>query len=330
VVSLDLICAMSVRSKSAAALLSSSVTPLLQQNTRKREWCRISSTLALASSSVFKRSSLPSRDAQLLKPSRQQLSQLFVCSAIPMVGFGFMDNVVMITAGSYVDATLGVTLGVSTLTAAALGNAVSDVSGVLFGGVLERTLSRFKYATPPPLTTSQRSLNISRCVKTAGATIGVFAGCLIGASTLFLCGKGFDKNHSDTITNTNKEDDANAMVEKLIQMHVLNHVKETSIYYCKEPSLWSTYAQRCRKSGNPVRTVNSTKSTSFSEEETYVMCVPIEVVTCTGTKEVVAVVEFIRYSIPFSNHDENIATLIANAASLFLSKGQDNRDIYVM
>jgi len=326
VFSLDLISAMTARSKSATALLSSSVTPLLQQNTRKRELCRISSTLALASSSVLKRSSLPSRDAQLLKPSRQQLSQLFVCSAIPMVGFGFMDNVVMITAGSYVDATLGVTLGVSTLTAAALGNAVSDVSGVLFGGVLERTLSRFKYATPPPLTTSQRALTISRCVKTAGAAIGVFAGCLLGASTLFLCGKGFDNDHSGTITNT-KEDDANAMVEKLIQMHVIDHVEETSVYYCKEPSLWSTYAHRCRKTGNPVRTVYSTKSTSFSEEETFVMCVPIEVVTCNGTKEVVAVVEFIRYSIPFSNHDESIANLIANAASLFLSKVQDNRAI---
>lgn len=317
---------MTIRSKSTTALFSSSVTPLLHRNTRKREWCRISSTLTLASTSILKRVPLPSRDVHLLRPSQQQLRQLFVCSAIPMVGFGFMDNVVMITAGSYVDATLGVTLGVSTLTAAALGNAVSDVSGVLFGGVLERILSKLKYASPPPLTTSQRALPISRCVKTAGAAIGVFAGCLLGASTLFLGGKGFDKDHSDSITGT-ECDDANAMVEKLVQMHVLDRVKETSIYYCKESSIWSTDAQRCWKTGNPVRNVSSAISASFSDEETYVMCVPVAVVTCAGTKEVVAVVEFIRSSTPFSNQDENVATLIANAASLFLSKAQGTRDM---
>lgn len=38
-----------------------------------------------------------------------------------MVGFGFMDNLVMIQAGDMIDSTIGVTLGLSTLTAAAFG-----------------------------------------------------------------------------------------------------------------------------------------------------------------------------------------------------------------
>ena len=48
-----------------------------------------------------------------------------------MVGFGFMDNIIMIQAGDLIDQHLGVTLGISTLTAAALGNVCSDSSGVL-------------------------------------------------------------------------------------------------------------------------------------------------------------------------------------------------------
>jgi hypothetical protein len=82
----------------------------------------------------------------------------------------------MITAGSCVDVTLGVTLGVSTLTAAALGNTVSDVSGVLFGGVVKRTVSKFKYAVPPTLIELQRAFTVSRSVKMAGSAIGVFVG----------------------------------------------------------------------------------------------------------------------------------------------------------
>ena len=71
----------------------------------------------------------------------KQMKALLLSSAIPMVGFGFMDNLVMIQAGSYIDNTLGVQFGLATLTAAAMGQVVSDMSGVLFGGSLERMLS---------------------------------------------------------------------------------------------------------------------------------------------------------------------------------------------
>lgn len=60
-------------------------------------------------------------------PSFHQLKALFVSSAIPMVGFGFMDNFIMIQAGGYIDATLGVKFGLATMTAAAMGQVVSDV-----------------------------------------------------------------------------------------------------------------------------------------------------------------------------------------------------------
>jgi len=55
------------------------------------------------------------------KPSKAALKTLFTASAIPMIGFGFMDNFVMIQAGQYIDSTLGVSLGLATMTAAAAG-----------------------------------------------------------------------------------------------------------------------------------------------------------------------------------------------------------------
>jgi hypothetical protein len=61
---------------------------------------------------------------------------------MPMVGFGIMDNFIMIQAGDAIDNTFGATLGIATLTAAAFGQVFSDVSGVLFGGVVERGVSK--------------------------------------------------------------------------------------------------------------------------------------------------------------------------------------------
>ena len=60
-------------------------------------------------------------------PSTEQLKTLFFASAAPMVGFGFMDNFIMIQAGGLIDSTLGVKFGLATLTAAAMGQIFSDV-----------------------------------------------------------------------------------------------------------------------------------------------------------------------------------------------------------
>jgi len=44
-------------------------------------------------------------------------------------------HAVMIQAGNAIDCSLGVTFGLSTLTAAAIGGLVSNVAGILFGYV---------------------------------------------------------------------------------------------------------------------------------------------------------------------------------------------------
>ena len=45
----------------------------------------------------------------------QQIRSIFLSAAIPMVGFGFMDNFVMITAGQAIDNSLGVQMGLATM-----------------------------------------------------------------------------------------------------------------------------------------------------------------------------------------------------------------------
>ena len=97
-----------------------------------------------------------------------------------------MDNLVMIQAGQYIDSTIGVSLGLATMSAAAAGQVVSDVSGVVFGGTLERFLIRLSFIEAPALTMAQRQLSICRNVSMAGAVIGVVIGCALGATTLLL------------------------------------------------------------------------------------------------------------------------------------------------
>jgi hypothetical protein len=66
------------------------------------------------------------------------------------------------------------------------GQVVSDTTGVLFGGTLERFLMNLSLIENPNLTTAQRSLSLCRNVKMAGAVVGVICGCTLGASTLLL------------------------------------------------------------------------------------------------------------------------------------------------
>jgi hypothetical protein len=94
-----------------------------------------------------------------------------------------MDNFIMIQCGSLIDNTLGVKFGLATLTAAAMGQVVSDVSGVLFGGSVERLLS--PYFKAPQLSSVQKKLPIVHRLRLAGAVGGVITGCMLGALSLY-------------------------------------------------------------------------------------------------------------------------------------------------
>ncbi len=122
-------------------------------------------------------------DESVARPTANELYHLALHQSLPFVGFGFLDNLVMIMAGEYIDHTIGVTLGISTMAAAALGNAISDVFGIGSAWYVERWSSRLGVKAPV-LTIEQLELPSSRAAANAGRAIGVAAGCVIGMAPL--------------------------------------------------------------------------------------------------------------------------------------------------
>ncbi|CAK0802504.1 unnamed protein product, partial [Prorocentrum cordatum] len=162
------------------------------------------------------------------KPTARQLRRHFVQSMVPMVGFGFMDNTVMIHAGNAIDLTLGVTLGLSTLAAAACGQICSDVAGVTFGGAIEsaamklgsgprcrpgpappwatssqpgapgRSASLWTRLPSPGFTEEQRRESIVKRLHILGSVVGVICGCSLGLVNLLLIDASEAKDRSSS------------------------------------------------------------------------------------------------------------------------------------
>jgi len=101
-----------------------------------------------------------------------------------MVGFGFMDNTVMIHAGNAIDLTMGVTFGLSTLSAAACGQICSDMAGVTFGGLIENVSGKLGLRDPE-FTEDQRRHPAVKRNGFLGSLFGVFCGCSLGLVNLF-------------------------------------------------------------------------------------------------------------------------------------------------
>jgi len=112
-------------------------------------------------------------------PSSAQLRRLFVATAIPMVGFGFVDNSVMIASGEFLEVQLGALFAVSTLAAAGLGNLVSDVVGLGAGGVIEAGAAKVGVEVPA-LTAAQAASRGAAVARHSASIFGISLGCLLG------------------------------------------------------------------------------------------------------------------------------------------------------
>jgi hypothetical protein len=120
------------------------------------------------------------------KPTFLQLQRLAVLSGIPFIGFGFLDNALMILAGDFFDSHLGTLLGITTLAAAGMGNMVGDVLGICLGGTIESVAMRL--GLPDPLLTAhQRKLNVVIVTKTAASIVGILIGMSLPSSFHFIC-----------------------------------------------------------------------------------------------------------------------------------------------
>merc|ERR1719229_1889951 len=89
-----------------------------------------------------------------------------------------MDQTIMIFAGDFIDSKLGVSFGLATMQAAAMGQLMSDTSGVMFGNTLESWVARLGLPYPDA-TSNQRRHWRFRVFTTAGAAFGVALGCAI-------------------------------------------------------------------------------------------------------------------------------------------------------
>ena len=59
-------------------------------------------------------------------------------SAIPFIGFGFLDNALMLLAGDFIDHTVSIYLHTSVMASAAMGNVVSGAVGMQVHGIIDR------------------------------------------------------------------------------------------------------------------------------------------------------------------------------------------------
>ncbi|XP_072909088.1 transmembrane protein 65 isoform X1 [Hemitrygon akajei] len=118
-------------------------------------------------------------EMQVSPPSSAQQRYVFLHSAIPFIGFGFLDNAIMIVAGTQIELSMGVIFGISTMAAAALGNLVSDVAGLGLAGYVEALASRLGLPSPD-LNPKQADMWQTRLSSQLGKVIGVTIGCLLG------------------------------------------------------------------------------------------------------------------------------------------------------
>jgi tRNA-specific adenosine deaminase 1 len=96
-----------------------------------------------------------------------------------------MDNAILIVAGDAIDTSLGVTLGISTMCAAAIGNIISDVAGIMLGTIIEDFTARLGLPVPN-VSAAQRQLRSVRFAGQFGTTVGIVIGCIIGMFPLLL------------------------------------------------------------------------------------------------------------------------------------------------
>ncbi|POM66428.1 membrane protein [Phytophthora palmivora] len=159
--------------------------------------------LSNALNSVRKGSSkaVPTETIAVTPPTTQELKMVALQMGLPFIGFGFVDNSIMILAGDYIDMTLGVSLGISSMAAAGFGNIFADIAGLGTSNVVEDFCARLGLPVPA-LTTEQMMLKSTRMAKVTGSCVGVTIGCLLGmAPLLFLETRGKDDNSTPSNDN---------------------------------------------------------------------------------------------------------------------------------
>ncbi|KAM8871030.1 transmembrane protein 65-like [Spinachia spinachia] len=141
---------------------------------------------------------------EVAPPTSAELKYVLLHNAIPFVGFGFLDNCIMIVAGTHIELSIGVVLGISTMAAAALGNLVSDLAGLGLAGYVEALAYRLGMQIPD-LSPKQADMWQTRVSSHAGKAIGVAIGCILGMFPLFFLNDDDEKKKAQKEATEKKQ-----------------------------------------------------------------------------------------------------------------------------
>ncbi|NXX80651.1 TMM65 protein, partial [Urocolius indicus] len=130
---------------------------------------------------------------EVAPPSPGQLKHVFFHNALPFVGFGFLDNAIMIAAGTQIELSIGVVLGISTMAGkyTQVQNDLCSCSSSL-AGYVEALASRLGLSIPD-LTPKQADMWQTRLSAHLGKAIGVTIGCILGMFPLLFFGDEEEK-----------------------------------------------------------------------------------------------------------------------------------------
>uniref|UniRef100_A0A3B5MDQ1 Uncharacterized protein n=1 Tax=Xiphophorus couchianus TaxID=32473 RepID=A0A3B5MDQ1_9TELE len=128
---------------------------------------------------------------EIAPPTQAQLRYVLLHNAIPFVGFGFLDNCIMIVAGTQIELSIGVVLGISTMFPFFL----------LFrlAGYVEALASRLGMQIPE-LSPKQADMWQTRVSCHTGKAIGVGIGCILGMFPLLFFSDDDEKKEGQTET----------------------------------------------------------------------------------------------------------------------------------
>ncbi|MFT7811744.1 transmembrane protein 65-like isoform X2 [Arapaima gigas] len=140
----------------------------------------------------FESMAIAQEKLEIAPPTAAQLRYVLLHNAVPFIGFGFLDNAIMIAAGTQIELSIGVVFGISTMAAAALGNLVSDLAGLGLAGYVEALASRLGMQIPD-LTPKQADMWQTRVSSHMGKAIGVTIGCILGMFPLLFLKENDDE-----------------------------------------------------------------------------------------------------------------------------------------
>ncbi|XP_049867130.1 uncharacterized protein LOC126367586 [Pectinophora gossypiella] len=121
--------------------------------------------------------------ATVPKPTTRELFHLSLANSVPFIGFGFLDNFIMIIAGDSIESSMSAYITLSTMAAAALGNTFSDVIGIGSSYYVERAAAWVGLGAPA-LSPVQLDMPVSRRFSNMGRVLGITLGCFLGMTPL--------------------------------------------------------------------------------------------------------------------------------------------------